>query len=158
MPHVAQRGDAFEMHYMSGTGLAAPRRPVRPAIPDQAGPFVGWDTLDDRCRIAVGFADAAETALPALGHPPRRRPSHVLCRRGSRDSEGRSEDPIGSVRAVGGRSDLSGRTTAAVREPAPIGRVGRRDASYPCVVRAGRAFPVLQRRWFGQTGFGFAGS
>jgi len=132
MPHVAQRGDAFEMHYMSGTAWPRhgdrfdPQYLIKRALSSDG---IHWTT---GAGIAVGFADAAETAL-ARPWVIRRDDgqSHVAVPPRFTRQRGPFGGPLSArLRAVAGRSDLvPGGRRAAVREPAPIGRVGRRDAS-----------------------------
>jgi hypothetical protein len=160
MPHVTQRNGAFELHYMSG--VAWPRHgdrfdPQYLIKRAHSTDGVRWMTDDS---IAVGFADAAETALARPWVIRRSDGHHMwLSRRGSRDSEGRSDDPyrLGYAQSQDGLT--WSRADGLLRFDNPP-RSGEWDAAmqaYPCVVARGdELFLFYNGDGFGQTGFGFA--
>ena len=160
MPHVAQRGDAFEMHYMSGTAWPRhgdrfdPQYLIKRALSSDG---IHWTT---GAGIAVGFADAAETALARPWVIRRDDGHHMwLCRRGSRDSEGRSEDPyrLGYARSRDGLTWSRADDALRFENPPRSGEWDAAMQAYPCVVpRGDELFLFYNGDGFGQTGFGFA--
>jgi hypothetical protein len=159
-PHIAYCDRAFVMHYTSA--IAWPRHgdrfdPQYLIKRAHSTDGVRWVTDDS---VAVGFADAAETALcrPWVIH--RDDGHHMwLCRRGSRDSEGRSDDPyrLGYARSQDGLTWSRADDLLRFDNPPRSGEWDAAMQAYPCVVARGdELFLFYNGDGFGQTGFGFA--
>jgi hypothetical protein len=160
MPHVTYWDGVFAMHYMSG--IAWPRRgdrfdPRYLIKRAHSTDGVRWITDDS---IALGFADAAETALA--------RPWVIrhddgcqmwFCRRGPRDSDGGAEDPyrLGYARSSDGLTWSRVDDSLRFENPPRSGEWDVAMQAYPCVVpRGDKLFLFYNGDGFGQTGFGFA--
>lgn len=160
MPHVVYSDGVFAMHYMSG--IAWPRHGDRfdpQYLIKRAHSTDGlrWTTDDS---IAVGFADAAETALARPWVIQREDGHHMwFCRRGSRDSAGQSEDPyrLGYARSRDGLTWSRADDLLRFENPPRSGEWDAAMQAYPCVVPRGDELLLFYNGdGFGQTGFGFA--
>ena len=144
--HVAYQGGVFRMHYIGGVAWEChgDRFDARCLIKyARSTDGISWVT---EARIALGFADVAETALARPWVVGWNDGYHMwFCRRSCIRAA-----LLSGLRAVRRRSGLAPRRrSAAVRKPASTGRVGCSDASLS--MRGSpprRAFRILQRRRF----------
>jgi hypothetical protein len=160
MPHVMYSDGVFAMHYMSGIAWRRhgdrfdPLYLIKRAVSSDG---IRWTTDNS---IAVGFADAAETALARPWVIHRNDGHHMwFCRRGARDSEGRVEDPyrLGYARSRDGLTWTRADDLLRFANPPRSGDWDIAMQAYPCVVpRGDELFLFYNGDGFGQTGFGFA--
>ena len=159
-PHVAYQDGAFRMHYMSGVvwdrygDRFDPRYLIKLA---RSTDGISWVTEN---RVAVGFADGAETALARPWVISRNDGYHMwFCRRGPRGGEPVDEHPyrLGYARSADG---LTWRREDDLLQFETPPRPGEWDAAmqaYPCVVPHGSDLYLFYNGdGFGQTGLGFA--
>jgi hypothetical protein len=160
MPHVTYWDGIFAMHYMSGIAWPShgdrfyPRYLIKRAHSTDG---VCWVTDDS---IALGFADAAETALARPWVIRREDGCHMwFCRRGPRDSDGGADDPyrLGYARSSDGLTWSRVDDSLRFENPPRSGEWDVAMQAYPCVVpRGDKLFLFYNGDGFGQTGFGFA--
>jgi hypothetical protein len=158
--HVAYQGGMFRMHYMSGVAWEyhGDRFDARYLIKyARSTDGISWVTED---RIALGFADVAETALARPWVVGWNGGYHMwFCRRGPRRGDPASEQRYHLGYAWSADGLIWRREDDRLRFENPP-RPGEWDAAmqaYPCVVpHRAELFAFYNGDGFGQTGFGFA--
>jgi len=155
---VAYQDGMFRMHYVSAVAWQCygDRFDARYLIKyARSTDGISWLTED---RVALGFADATETALARPCVVSRDDGHHMwFCRRGPRGGDPAAEQPyrLGYAQSVDGlvwhRQDLR-----FENRPQP-GEWDSAMQAYPCVVQHGaELYAFYNGDGFGQTGFGFA--
>ncbi len=159
-PHVAYRDGEFRMHYMSGVAwerhgdVFDARYLVKWA---RSTDGISWTTED---RVALGFADDAETALARPWVVGWKNGYHMwFCRRGLRRGDPDFERPyrLGYAQSVDGRIWRRDDDRLSFENPPRPGDWDAAMQAYPCVVpHRAELFAFYNGNGFGQTGFGFA--
>lgn len=159
-PHVAYQDGLFQMHYMSGVawerhGDVFDARYLIKYAHSHDG--IHWWTAD---RIALGFAEAPESALARPWVVRRQSGFHMwFCARGPRRGDPASEKPyrLGYAHSADGLLWRRQDDWLLFENPPQPGEWDAAMQAYPCVVpHRDELLAFYNGDGFGQTGFGFA--